>query len=188
MKYKSAHITTQAQLEELIGRYFEGDTSVQEEKALRQCLAHCPWQSDTITEQNALISSLKSDCETLRQSLTSKQQALHEAQMALTATQGKFEVETENLNLLLARQRKDTEEWQTFAKLDRSFIECSRSTNREARTAMMRQLIEKTTIDAENAEKDLNTFTRKRSWSTNSTRSTLLVRPMRVTCSDWSSG
>lgn len=120
---------------------------------------HHPWQSDTITEQNALISSLKSDCETLRQSLTTKQQALHEAQMALTATQGKFEVETENLNLLLARQRKDTEEWQTFAHLDCSFIKCSRSTNREARTAMMRQLIEKTTIDAENAEKDLNTFT-----------------------------
>lgn len=50
MKYKSAHITTQAQLEELIGRYFEGDTSVQEEKALRQCLAHCPWESDAIDE------------------------------------------------------------------------------------------------------------------------------------------
>ena len=50
MKYKSAHITTQAQLEELIGRYFEGETSVQEEQALRQCLADCPWESETIDE------------------------------------------------------------------------------------------------------------------------------------------
>ncbi|MBR5673078.1 MAG: hypothetical protein IKW97_01640 [Muribaculaceae bacterium] len=50
MKYKSAHITTQAQLEELISRYFEGETSVQEEQALRQCLADCPWQSETIDE------------------------------------------------------------------------------------------------------------------------------------------
>ena len=50
MKYKSAHITTQAQLEQLIGRYFEGETSVQEEQALRQCLADCPWESDTIDE------------------------------------------------------------------------------------------------------------------------------------------
>ena len=50
MKYKSAHITTQAQLEELIGRYFEGETSVQEEQALRQCLADCPWHSETIDE------------------------------------------------------------------------------------------------------------------------------------------
>ena len=50
MKYKSAHITTQAQLEQLIGRYFEGETSVQEEQALRQCLANCPWESETIDE------------------------------------------------------------------------------------------------------------------------------------------
>ena len=50
MKYKSAHITTQAQLEELIGRYFEGETSVQEEQALRQCLADCPWENETIDE------------------------------------------------------------------------------------------------------------------------------------------
>ena len=50
MKYKSAHITTQAQLEQLIGRYFEGETSLQEEQALRQCLADCPWESETIDE------------------------------------------------------------------------------------------------------------------------------------------
>lgn len=120
---------------------------------------HHPWQSDTIAEQNSLITTLKADCESLGQQLATKQQALHEAQMELTSIQGKFEVETQNLNLLLARQRKDTEEWQTFAKLDRSFIECSRSTNREARKDMMQQLIEKTTIDADNAERDLNTFT-----------------------------
>ncbi|MBQ7494156.1 MAG: hypothetical protein IJT75_00070 [Bacteroidaceae bacterium] len=134
--------------------------SLEEGQACTVCGAtHHPWQSDTVTEQNALIASLKSDCETLGQHLATKQQALHEAQMALTAAQGKFEVETVNLDLLIARQRKDTEEWQTFAKLDRSFIECSRSTNREARTAMIRQLIEKTTVDAETAERDLNTFT-----------------------------
>ncbi len=120
---------------------------------------HHPWQSDTIGEQNALISTLKSDCERLRRELTAKQQALNEAQMALSAARGKSQEETENLNLLLARQRKDTEEWQTFATLDRSFIECSRSTNREARSAMMQQLIEKTAFDAENAEKELNSFT-----------------------------
>ena len=68
-------------------------------------------------------------------------------------------METANLNLLLDRQHKDTEEWQNFVSLDRSFIECSRSTNREARTAMMRQLIEKTTVDAEEAERDLKAFT-----------------------------
>lgn len=119
---------------------------------------HHPWQSETITEQNALISTLKSDCDNLRHELANKQQALHDAQMSLTAIQGKLEVETDNLRLLQERQQKDTEEWQNFATLDRSLIECSRSTNREARSSMMRQLIEKTTVDAENAERDLSTF------------------------------
>ena len=43
-------ITTKAQLEQLIDRYFEGDTSLQEEQMLKACLADCPWQSETIDE------------------------------------------------------------------------------------------------------------------------------------------
>ena len=44
------HITDQAALEQLINRYFDGETSVQEEQELRQCLADCPWSSDAIDE------------------------------------------------------------------------------------------------------------------------------------------
>ena len=44
------HITTQAELEELIGQYFEGETTIEEENAIRQALAHCLWSSDTIDE------------------------------------------------------------------------------------------------------------------------------------------
>lgn len=36
------HINTQAELEQLIDRYYDGETSVQEEQELRQCLADCP--------------------------------------------------------------------------------------------------------------------------------------------------
>lgn len=119
---------------------------------------HHPWHSDSISEQNALIASMKADCDTLRAELATKSAQLHDVQMELTATQGKLAVETDNLDLLLERQQKDTDEWRTFSRLDSSFAECSPSTNREARTTMMRQLIEKTTIDAENAEKALDTF------------------------------
>ena len=44
------HITNQAELEQLIERYFDGETSVQEEQMLRDTLADCPWSSDTIDE------------------------------------------------------------------------------------------------------------------------------------------
>ena len=44
------HITNQADLEQLIDRYFDGETTVQEEQALREALADCPWSSETIDE------------------------------------------------------------------------------------------------------------------------------------------
>ena len=44
------HITNQAELEQLIDRYFDGETNVQEEQALREALADCSWSSDVIDE------------------------------------------------------------------------------------------------------------------------------------------
>lgn len=47
---KSHTINSQAELERLIERYFEGETSLQEEQTLRQQLAECPWESEIIDE------------------------------------------------------------------------------------------------------------------------------------------
>lgn len=44
------HITNQGELEQLIERYFDGETSVQEEQMLRAALADCPWISEAIDE------------------------------------------------------------------------------------------------------------------------------------------
>ncbi len=44
------HISNQAELEQLINRYFDGETSIQEEQMLRETLAECPWSSETIDE------------------------------------------------------------------------------------------------------------------------------------------
>lgn len=120
---------------------------------------HHPRRSEGITEQSALINSLKADCETLEIELNNKRRQLEEARRELTATTAKLEAETTNNQLLQARQKQDIDEWQNFVVLDRSFTECSQSTNREARTTMMRQLIEKTSVDAEDAEKELKNFT-----------------------------
>ena len=47
---KNYHISNQAELEQLIERYFDGETSVQEEQMLREVLADCPWSSEAINE------------------------------------------------------------------------------------------------------------------------------------------
>lgn len=47
---QNLHITNQAELERLIERYFDGETSIQEEQMLRATLADCPWSSEVIDE------------------------------------------------------------------------------------------------------------------------------------------
>ena len=119
---------------------------------------HHPWHSETVSEQNALIATMKADVETLRRELTARSDELHKMELELNATQGQLRAETENMRSLTERQKKDTDEWRTFSTLDRSFVDCSPTTNREARTAMMQQLIEKTTLDSEEAQKTLDAF------------------------------
>ena len=119
---------------------------------------HHPWHSETISEQNALIATMKADVETLRRELRAKGDELHEMELELNATQGQLRAETENMRALTERQKKDTDQWRTFSTLDRSFVDCSPTTNREARTAMMQQLIEKTALDSEEAQKTLDAF------------------------------
>jgi hypothetical protein len=47
---KNYQISNQAELEQLIERYFDGLTSIQEEQMLRATLADCPWSSEVIDE------------------------------------------------------------------------------------------------------------------------------------------
>ena len=46
----SHHISNQNELEQLIERYFDGETSIQEEQLLREALANSQWTSETIDE------------------------------------------------------------------------------------------------------------------------------------------
>ena len=52
---KSQYISSQAQLEALIEQYFEGMTTLEQEDAMRQCLAHCPWSSQAIDDARMVM-------------------------------------------------------------------------------------------------------------------------------------
>ena len=52
---KSQYISSQAELEALIEQYFEGMTSLEQEDAMRQCLAHCPWSSEAIDDARMVM-------------------------------------------------------------------------------------------------------------------------------------
>jgi len=48
-------INSQQELEQLIGRYFDGLTTVDEEKDLRWNLAHCRWTSEAIDDAQLVM-------------------------------------------------------------------------------------------------------------------------------------
>lgn len=60
---KNQHISNQAELEHLIERYFDGETSVQEEQMLRETLADCPWSSEAIDEARFTMGYFAAHCQ-----------------------------------------------------------------------------------------------------------------------------
>lgn len=60
---KNQHISNQAELEQLIERYFDGETSVQEEQMLRETLADCPWSSEAIDEARFTMGYFAAHCQ-----------------------------------------------------------------------------------------------------------------------------
>ena len=119
---------------------------------------HHPYHSDTMLEQSKLINEFKTDYELLDTETRSKKRMLDELRLDLAESKGKQLAEDENLASVRRRQAEDVREWRIFTSLDQSFQDCSPTTNLEARQALLRQLIEKTTDNADKAQKELDTF------------------------------
>ncbi len=60
---KNFNIRSQAELEQLIERYFDGETTVQEEQLLRETLADCPWSSEAIDEARFTMGYFAAHCQ-----------------------------------------------------------------------------------------------------------------------------
>lgn len=119
---------------------------------------HHPYHSDTMLEQSKLIGEFKTEHEMMEAELKQKKALLHDLRMELSEVQGQRKAEENSLATSLRRQEEDVKEWQLFCALDSSFKDCSPSTNREARQAMLRQLIENTAKDAQEAQERLDRY------------------------------
>ena len=119
---------------------------------------HHPYHSDTMLEQSKLINDLRIDHELLSAELAAKEEQLRQLQFDHVAELSRRNVEEEALSRLRQRQMEDVKEWAVFSRLDRTFEECSSGTNLEARTALLRQLIENTAYDADDAQKELDDY------------------------------
>ena len=124
---------------------------------------HHPYHCDTMLEQSKIIGELKTELEMMEAELKQKESLLHDLRMELSEMQGQRKAEEKDLLAITERQEKDVKEWQLYSELDNSFRDCTSSTNREARQAMIRQLIENTAKDAIEAQERLDRFNYRQS-------------------------
>lgn len=119
---------------------------------------HHPYHADTLLEQSKLISEIKSDYDLLVAELKSKEIALAQLHIEHAAESGRLQIEREAFARSKQVHEFNVREWSQYSDLDRSFRDCSASTNMEARAIMLNQLIDKVGQDAEQAHKELDTF------------------------------
>ena len=119
---------------------------------------HHPYHADTMLEQSKLISEMRTDMEITEAEFQKKSLLLQEMKMKFAQESGIVKVEEEHLKMLQDMHRDNVLEWKKFEDLDRSFKDCSASTNQDARRSMLQQLIERTEQDAQDAEKELEIF------------------------------
>lgn len=119
---------------------------------------HHPYHSDTMLEQNMLISDMKMEYEALATELSVKENRLKEEEMEyerLKATRN----EAENTLITLRNlQNGFVQDWQMFNDLDITFSACDSTVNATARTAMLKQLIENIDKEVQESQKELDSF------------------------------
>lgn len=119
---------------------------------------HHPYHSDTMLEQNKLIGELKTEAELLRTELRNKEAELLEARLDLERTTTSKKRAEDELIVLREIQNESVKDWAMYAELDPTFHSCDSSVNAEARTAMLRQLIENIETDVKKAQDELDNY------------------------------
>lgn len=117
-----------------------------------------PYHSDTMTEQNRLMSEWKTEAEMLDAELRNKEQQLDVLRTRHAAEQGQYATEQEFLRVAQEKYRNLTREWDQYADLDRSLHDCNPAVGAGARSAMLGQLIENTDKQATETQQELDTY------------------------------
>lgn len=119
---------------------------------------HHPYHSDTVVEQNKLVSGFKSEYEQVQSELKRKVPMLEELRKEQAMLEGRMEMAFDALDVYKRLLQENVGQWETYASLDRALRDCSPSTNMEGRRILLQQLLEKIGLDAEEAQKELDTF------------------------------
>jgi hypothetical protein len=120
---------------------------------------HHPYHSETEQALGILQKALGRDFEEGQALLKQKEKALYESEVQHAHEQGVMEQLELALQNARAQLAEDKEQWKDFGFLGEAFADCSESVNRDARTIMLHQLQDNTIRQAEEAHKNMESFT-----------------------------
>jgi hypothetical protein len=120
---------------------------------------HHPYHSETEQALGILQKALGRDFEEGQALLKQKEKMLFESEVQHAHEQGVMEQLELALQNARAQLAEDKEQWKDFGFLGEAFADCSESVNRDARTIMLHQLQDNTIRQAEEAHKNMESFT-----------------------------
>ncbi len=118
---------------------------------------HHPYHSDTMLEQNKLIDDIRIEYNQLNQEFIAKARILDQLYLDNTRLEEALKQKRQFLSYVEYYQSQLVAQWQMYAGLDSSFADCTPGTNQDARTEMLRLLVENTLRQSDDAQRELDT-------------------------------
>lgn len=117
--------------------------------------AHHPLHTEIEQELGEKQSQLKRDYHEIQTLHSAKERELQAINLEISAAEARLTTDRESFAKQLTEQHRMEDEWQDFASLDASFVECNASVNRDARTTTIDMLLDSSTQQLEVLEKNI---------------------------------
>lgn len=119
--------------------------------------AHPLYNSD-MTGQATQVSVWKTDYETELREVEALRQHVKDLELELATLSGQLHQGQDDCQLLQQQQQQQVSSWKPFAQLDKALAYCSPGTDRNMRLLTLRTLVEQTTMAADEAQRELDTY------------------------------
>lgn len=119
---------------------------------------HHPYHTETEQELGELLTNLEREYRETSEELRQKQEQLQAMEQGQALENGRMHAEKRYVEQMRSQLADATEEWANYADLDPSFADPPAAVNRDARHLLIGQLLDSTTKETAEAQKNLEAF------------------------------
>ena len=121
---------------------------------------HHPYHTESAREIGKIFETIEQRYKEANEQLEDLKNKARNLRATLANKQGRYEVEQQNYERLMATLQSSQEEWKEFTTLDSTFKDCSASVNRQARMITLEQLIDNTESSLLRQQEEHNAYSK----------------------------